>query len=309
MDTSPCLGGGVFPSCVGYGGNLLYPGHEKKGTLAPGEGCFADVQCDSGYCGGNIFETCSVCKRARAVGESCGETTDLCVEGLCMGGTCQLTGKKLGEDCIDYAGGDCQSTLYCKRNDPAHIEGKCAPRGQAGASCGALNDCADVLSCQAGVCVLLAADGAGCSDNAMCSSSWCNGGTCTTKPTGLTEGEGCSVGFCRADLLCNQNQVCATPTYLPEGAACMSASFPEVMCEPGLFCDGAGVCRPDPQPGEFCTPFASCASGAVCVGFDAADLTKSLCVKRGSAGEACPCADELTCVSGVCVAYRACLCQ
>ena len=42
---------------------------------------------------------------------------------------------------------------------------------------------------------------------------------------------------------------------------------------------------------------------------DAADLTKSQCVKQGRKGEACPCADELACVSDVCVAYSASLCE
>ncbi|HVK65578.1 MAG TPA: hypothetical protein VM694_13940 [Polyangium sp.] len=306
MDASPCLGGGVFPSCVGYGGDLLYPRHDKKGTFTLGEVCFAHVQCESGHCDHSVSETCGVCKRARANGESCGEATDLCVEGSCQEGTCQPAGKKLGEECTTH-GLECQPALYCKGD-------QCIPRGQAGASCDASTSCADEFSCLGGVCVTRAADGAGCSDDAMCASSWCNGGTCTPTPTGLTEGKSCAVGFCRADLLCDESEVCTAPTYLPEGAACTSASSPKITCKSGLYCheacspgsDCQGTCRSYPQPGEPCTPLASCASGARCTEFDPTDLTKSLCVKWGSPGEACPCAYGLACVSGVCVAYGVC---
>ncbi|MDC0749599.1 hypothetical protein [Polyangium mundeleinium] len=312
MDASPCLGGGVFPSCVGYGGDLLYPGHDKKGTFTLGDVCFANVQCQSGHCDHSVLETCGVCKRARADGESCTEATDLCVEGSCREGTCQPPGKKLGEECISH-GIECQLTLYCKHTDSGPSWGTCVPRGQAGASCDANNYCADGLSCRGGVCETLAANGAGCSDDAMCASTWCKGGTCATRPTGLTEGESCSVGFCRADLLCDESAVCTAPTYLPDGAACTSASFPKVQCEPGLYCheecspgsDCQGACRPYPQPGEPCTSL-SCAAGAYCTVSDPTDLTKSLCVKWGSPGEACPCAHGLACVSGVCVAYGVC---
>jgi hypothetical protein len=303
MDASPCLGGGVFPSCVGYRGDLLYPEHDKKGTFAPGEGCFANVQCDSGYCDYSVIEACGVCKRPRALGESCGEATDLCVEGGCREGTCQLEGKKLGEDCTGH-GIECQSTLYCKQT-------KCVALGQAGASCDASTYCADGLTCQAGACVTLTADGAGCSDDFVCFSGWCNGGTCTTKPTGLTEGESCSVGYCRAELRCDESQVCVAPTYVPEGADCTSSTCERGLychqeCSPGSGCQGTSTCRTYPQPGEHCTPYAACAPGAYCVGFDPTDLTKSTCVKLGGEGEACPCAFELACISDVCVAYGAC---
>ncbi|MDI1431842.1 hypothetical protein [Polyangium sorediatum] len=314
MDASPCLGGGVFPLCVGYGGNLLYPEHDKKGSFPLGEVCFANVQCESGHCDHSVFETCGVCKRARANGESCTAATDLCVEGSCQEGTCQPPGKKLGEECTSH-GIECQLTLYCKPTDSGPSWGTCAPRGQAGASCDVNTYCAGELSCRGGVCTTLAADGAGCSDDAMCASSWCNGGTCAPRPTGLTEGESCAVGFCRADLLCDESGVCTAPTYLPEGAACTNTSLPKIRCEQGLYCHQEcspgsgcqdGACRPYPQPGEPCTPLAACAAGARCTEFDITDPTKSLCVKWGSPGEACPCAYGLACVSGVCAAYGVC---
>ncbi|MDI1452138.1 hypothetical protein [Polyangium sp. 6x1] len=307
MDTSPCLGGGVFPPCIGHSGDLLYPEHDKKGSFAPGEVCFADVQCDSGYCDHSVFENCGVCKRARANGESCGDAMDLCAFGGCTGGTCQPAGKPLGADCTTH-GIECQPALYCKVD-------KCVPRDPAGAPCDGSTYCADGLSCLSGVCTKLAADGAACADDVTCASSWCNAGTCTSRPTGLTEGEDCSKGFCRADLLCDESQVCTAPMYLPEGAACTSANFPKVMCTPGLYCHEPcspgmgcqeGVCRPPPQPGENCTPNADCGPGARCEGFDPTDLTKGVCMKLGGVGEACPCVFDLACVSGVCVAYGAC---
>jgi len=316
MDASPCLGGGVFPSCAGYGGDLLYPEHDKKGTLAPGAACFAHVQCDSGYCDHGPGEKCGVCKRARAEGESCGDAMDVCAVGSCSEGKCQTDGKKLGEECTTH-GRECQPALYCELPDPMQLYGKCVARAEAGAPCEASDTCAEGLVCQAGVCAALAADGAACADDAACSSYWCNGGTCAARPTGLTEGADCSVGYCRADLLCDESRVCAAPTYLPKGAACTSSDAPQIVCERGLYCrpDCAvyfgclgSTCEPLPQPGEYCTPFGACASGAVCEGFDATDASKGRCVKlgMGRAGEACPCADALACVAGACVAYGAC---
>ena len=145
MDTSGCLGGGVFPSCVGHGAELLFPEHDRKGTFTPGEMCFANVQCDSGYCDHNAFDACGVCKRARMDGETCGGATDLCVEGECRDWTCQPSGKKVGEECTNH-GIECQPALYCGGS-------KCVPYGQLGASCDASTYCADGLRCQAGVCV------------------------------------------------------------------------------------------------------------------------------------------------------------
>jgi hypothetical protein len=274
LSASPCLGGGVFPSCVGYAGDLLYPNHDRRGRLAPGEACFAMVQCESGYCGSH-GEGCGVCQRARALGETCVEA-DVCVQGQCLQGACQLPGAKLGERCIDYGGGDCQATLFC-HTDGQSIEGTCAPRAHAGERCGD-SPCEGELICDAGTCQAPAA---------------------RAEATGLQAGAGCGTeigGQCRADLSCDESHVCRPYRVLPAGAACggvaSTACAPEHECRRACLhgdCGDEGVCVPLPVVGDHCTPLGTCAYGATCVGFEGGDETKGLCVKRGAQGEPCPC--------------------
>lgn len=311
LDAWPCSRGDSY-TCLGYKGDLLYPEHDKTGTLALGEACFSQVQCASGYCDRvPSWGDCGTCKRGRSEGESCTDATDVCKENLgCSDGICQPPGHKLGEECLGK-GIICQRALYC--NDSF----RCAAYGQAGASCNASTPCAHVLFCQAGVCVARFPDGTNCTDSAMCASGLCDNGVCTAvppRPTGLIAGQDCSAGSCRDDLWCSKNHVCTVPTHLPEGAACARDDFPTIACENGFYCDETcteangcqGTCRRYPIAGEPCTKFVGCGRGTYCEGFDVNDLSKSHCEKLGTKGEACPCAYGLTCLAGVCITYGTC---
>lgn len=306
---------GLYPSCVGYGGDLLYPGHDKKGTFELGDVCFANIQCASGYCDQTIPDLCGECKRGRAENESCGEKTDVCIGSLgCVDGKCEPPGARLGESCWGK-GVNCQPAWYCKWNGSS--DSVCAVREKEGASCHSSNDCEFGTSCQGEICTKLLPSGANCSDDSMCSTWWCNGGVCETNtktlPTDQGEGEQCSQGYCRDDLVCNKSRVCAVQTLLSEGSACSRSDDPEVACDTGLYCDedcsnGScnGACRSWPQPGSPCARYFGCARGARCTDFDPTDVSKSLCIKLGEPGEPCPCLDGLACVSGQCVVYGSC---
>jgi hypothetical protein len=334
----------VGPSCFGYGGNLLYPNHDRPGTRAPGESCFTDVQCDSGYCGAD-FGACGACQEPRKLGESCAGANDLCVDGgaWCLAGSCAYPGSKLGEDCTTYGGGDCQESLFCKPLEPNGLEGKCAPPGGPGAACGQGLLCAVGFFCDGAACAAQAAiggacaddtgcvtgafchagscsaplpDGAVCDASSGCLSGACRAGTCHTLHTGLVEGADCSVDYCRPDLTCTDTQVCARPNYLPAGAKCLGTSEPS-LCAPGLYCDyacaggdcGPSVCVALPKAGEHCSSIATCADDATCTNFSSTDLNQGLCVKLGGVGEACPCTEELACVAGACAAFGAAVCD
>lgn len=291
VDAAPCLGGGVFPGCTGYAADLLYPNHARKGTLAPGQACFAGVQCDSAYCGA-AYAQCGVCQRARRLGDTCDPppSLDVCIMGECISGTCQLPGGRVGEECIGY-GEPCQAPLRCKTEGSIH--GVCLPR-PPGVLCAA-DWCEAPLVC---------------GDGTRCQSP-------TPEPTGLGEGADCSRGFCRADLSCDGGNVCRAVYLLPSGARCQQDGRP--LCAHGLYCHakcrlgvcgGDGECQAMPQPGEHCTPLAECAETATCSGFDPADETKGTCARLGKRGEACPCAgSELSCQGGTCQPYGPAICR
>jgi hypothetical protein len=89
-----CVIEGLYPACVGFGANQLYPGHDRKGALHPGEGCVADLQCDTGYCGAgsNPESACGACVVPRGHLEGCTGPFDRCTgDTTCTGGTCQLS--------------------------------------------------------------------------------------------------------------------------------------------------------------------------------------------------------------------------
>jgi hypothetical protein len=300
----------IHPDCLGEGGDLLYPNHDRPGTRAPGAACMAQVQCASGHCSATGGE-CGQCQRARARGESCSEPFDLCVVGECIAGLCDLGGTKPGEGCIDY-GDECQSDLYCRRTDPDEIAGICTARGAAGESCDAMRPCAAGLYCGADGCSEQVADGGACpAEPDGCASGFCVDAVCGRPAAGLAEGADCTSGYCRPALACADN-VCTVPDGAPLGDACLDGE-----CAAGLHCEktctfgdcgGPGVCAVIPGPGEPCTIFAMCAPGAACVGFGSDDDPRGTCVRLGSAGDVCPCGPQLACVAGTCGPFDPAVC-
>lgn len=309
-----CVSHGGYPSCVGWGSDLLFPEHDHPGTLPPGEGCFAGVQCDSGYCSG-WSNACGMCLRPRAVGESCPAPEDHCLDGSwCTDGSCQLPGTKEGEKCNAYGGGDCQQTLFCKTPDPSILDGVCAARGPVGAACDDVIPCAEGEFCDAGSCALRHHDGASCTTWDSCEHD-CIDGVCGQGKIGIGAYGDCTFGDCGPDLHC-ENQICIPYQYLPKGAICTGAG--PAYCGAGLICDlgcypgpcaESSVCTEIPGPGETCSTYGNCAPGSACVGFSPVDGMLGACVKLGVLDQPCPCNEALTCVAGKCVAFSDAVCE
>jgi len=304
---SACLASG-YPSCTGYEAALIYPNHDRKGTLAPGADCFASAQCDSGHCSGSPSE-CGHCERQRAIGESCEEAWDVCPDdSACTDGTCQPLGLRAGETCA--FSGSCQASLFCKA-------GVCAPLGEAGDSCDGAG-CAQGYSCTDSKCVALAATGERCESANGCVTGVCRAGRCTEPVYGLAKGEDCSFGYCQADLVCDEStKRCKTFPFVPNGGTCLDfgavtdqcdyrRSECNIICPAGETCPETGTCAALPKPGEHCSRLGRCEDGSVCVDFDPSDLSKGRCVKAGADGEACPCNTGLACIEGRCAVRAEC---
>lgn len=308
----------AYPDCIGYGPDMLYPNHDRHGSAPPGAPCFAQVQCDSGYCSA-LGEACGQCQRPRARGESCGEASDLCIDSRCITGVCELPGTHEGETCVDYGGGDCQSTLYC-HSEGDILMGVCTAHGQPGDACTQERECAAELYCDVSVCITRLADGEACAERpGACESGSCIDGVCRQRKAGLDVGEDCSSDYCRPDLICTDD-VCQPFYVIEEGGVCANSSLNGDGCVVGLYCDvpceqGAcgseGVCRVPPGVGEPCSFLGRCADGATCVdlGYDDQHNQTGVCQARGAAGDPCPCGDLLACVNGQCAPYGAALCE
>ncbi len=307
---------GEAPSCLGYGANLLFPGHDQKGTRKPGEACVAHLQCDTGYCSASGLD-CGQCEVPRALGETCDGAFDFCVDGRywCTDGVCQLPGKKLGEKCIDYGGGDCQSSLFCKPLTASTIDGVCVTRGQADAACKGDDECASGLYCGGTKCAPYLQDGAICQGSDRCVHT-CVAGVCGVPQLGLHEGDDCTYSVaCRDGLLCEEG-VCVARKHLAEGDLCYQPGG--ALCPPDLMCDwtdpgftymGELKCMALPEAGEPCMHQMSCAKGATCVGFAPAEDKRGVCTKQAGMGGPCPCEDDLFCDGGKCVPFGAGMCD
>ncbi len=284
-----CQTGGL-PSCVGNAQELLFPGFQKKGTLTAGEGCFTHLQCQSGVCSSGA-DGCGQCLTTKQAGEDCSGPLDVCVGYTvsCANGVCEPSGKKEGEACISYGGGDCQSTLFCETPDPQSIDGTCVPRAKSGQACSAQDECAAGLFCKAGSCTGYLPDGAACGPDDLCASSYCVNGACGIPQMGLHVGDDCSAAMvCRDGLECDQG-VCIPMKYVPEGAECDlgGAGF----CAPDQICDNPSCplgpcveplhCLPAPGEGEPCGSYLQCAEGHACVGYSFEDGERGTCAKLG----------------------------
>ena len=310
---------GAWPPCVGTGQELLFPGFQKKGTLAAGETCFTHLQCQSAHCL-TTADGCGQCLTTKQVGEDCSGPFDTCVgfTASCVNGVCELSGKKEGEACIDYGTGDCQSTLFCKTPGPQTIDGVCVPKSGAGQACSKEQECEDGLFCKAGTCTVYLPDGAPCMPGGdPCAAYYCVNGTCGTPQMGLHEGDDCSVStLCRDGLICDQG-VCKIMQYVPEGGACSLGGAD--LCAPDQICDNLECppgpcekplhCLPAPQDGAPCGSYLQCADGFECVGFSIQDGERGACVKLGGLGEPCPCNEDLLCQGGSCVPWGDPVCQ
>ncbi len=302
------------PACLGSGSALLFPAHEKRGSLPEGATCLTGLQCASGVCN-NVSYTasCGVCVVPKVHGAACNDAAhDVCEDPtFCYGKRCRYSGGEAGESCTTYGSGSCAEPFYCSANHPgdgSNLDGHCRPRGSAGAACTDSVPCLEALACIAGTCRAPLPEGAPC-DAAR---DWCAmedrhgtcvGGICVFPRTGVQEGGGCDPDACRADLTC-QSHVCTSLAGV--GAPCDDWT----PCVSDASCGAERRCILRPGPGAPCRPSSPCAAGATCVSFHAGsgnDL--GTCHARGGVGAPCPCSDVLTCIEGKCVAWSDAICR
>jgi hypothetical protein len=323
LGATPCDDGASYYACFGYGGDLIFPNHDVKGTRHVGESCVASLQCESGYCDG--LGGCGKCLAVARVGEACpAPQIDLCVDSECREGICQLEGLREGESCANMKGVNCQQTLYCNKYGASNDTAACVPLRTAGDACVSSGQCEQDLFCKASTCTPRLPLGAPCQSDGYgytgCKDT-CVKGVCSVWKLGLAENEDCSVGYCRRDLSCS-NGVCKDLHYLPQGApcqagegvpACVAGLFCKAPCPPGGPCPSVGVCAALPKAGEACVNYSICAPEAVCEGVKPSENPSEdqpgVCVKLGLEGEACPCAQAFTCAKEKCAPYSPALCE
>ena len=186
------------------------------------------------------------CSQPTPEGSSCSSPTTLfstCAPGLaCASDTKTCTKPRV-------AGEACSSTMACDIFYQC-LNGKCAPPGDVGASCGQPSggglSCKLELSCKGSgttaVCAERLAEGsvctgADCGFNLRCSkaSATATENTCH-KPLALNQScSGAMAADCDTNLYCNSAQTCVT--QLADGAACM----PGEVCSLGACTNGKCV--------------------------------------------------------------------
>lgn len=279
------------------------------GTLAAGEPCLVNLQCASGRCSGRYEDdTCGVCQELRGDGEACSPPAFPCDSGAsCEGGVCVPHGKKLGEDCIAYGGGDCQASLCCDASAGDGLHGFCKPRGQPGQDCDDhVSLCLDGLVCAAGVCVERRPDGASCGEQAFCVNHCVDGVCRSPDPDGQKLGESCGYFPCRPGLACSPEKRCEQAILAREGEDCtVNPCAPDLLCSYGYLPGAiARRCVGVPGVGEPCADLR-CAPGLICHDVSLGKGNPGTCVPRGDEGEPCPCIGELVCDQDVCRRHAA----
>lgn len=182
-------------------------------------------------------------------------------------------------------GGACGTSSQCQGALCSTVTagcGKCATRGQAGASCDSVFNCDKGLDC------------AGTSPR-QCTLFLTQNQACNT------ETDGSSV-HCHPTLACI-NGKCVTPAKLNETCRPGKAD-----CEAWLICSAAGKCEQDlPSLGQPCN-FA-CKAPGYC------DMGTKKCVARAAAGAACGapnptvCTTGYDCINGKCGQYDPNVCK
>jgi hypothetical protein len=256
-----------------------------RGTLEPGETCYAAFECAGGTCSVEPLATCPAkCPEVGAEGDSCSFLAgSYCNEqaGLrCAGGVCVKPAGEGGK-CADNNG--CKSGLVC-------VGGTCEPLRTQGAGCSSDASCAPGLLC------LAEGNGGG-----LCKPRLKEGETCGATPdenNAALRGAHCQDGLvCKGAGLKSDGEpvpgTCATPQ--PVGGACMvEPDGLQLMlngCLAGLHCP-AGTCELLPSSGE-CAPHNFCQPGvAYC---DAMNM----CMPYKANGEACSIDPE--CGGGLCL--------
>jgi hypothetical protein len=242
MKTTPCSPG----MCDAKGGdcNKCEPGTKKCDsdmlvTCDPTGQSFMPTPCASGnHCVG--AGQCVECTTATA-GTDCGDLTDGCKVGVCMGNKCMPGNAPNGTACTADNGqpgkcssGTCQCTPQCS--------GKQCGDNKCSGSCGTCTGTRDMCNA-AQQCVACMRDGDCDGSSNGCLSGKCNNGTCGTTPN---TGDRCnSTGTCKSDGTCCQPS-CGNRCSGSDG--CSGTCGPS-NCTGGTECRG-GTCQVPPPPGK-----------------------------------------------------------
>ncbi|HXI59883.1 MAG TPA: Dickkopf N-terminal cysteine-rich domain-containing protein [Polyangia bacterium] len=179
------------------------------GTLADGDGCFSDRQCQSGYC--QYWGLCGVCTARAGAGQPCAD---------------------------DNA---CPTGMFCS---PSSTGGICRAYSKLGQSCdGRYQRCEDGLSCYAGGCVPGRKEGDACQQAVDCfnaiDSLYCGPShTCERPgvsdpggPCGYRDGKeiGCAGSAeCKGLVNIGDQGICAAPAL--DGDECEYGCLPPARC-------------------------------------------------------------------------------
>lgn len=235
----------------------------------------------------SIDHACAYLHGTAAVGGSCQDSAQ-CVSGLCVsgtaGGACGVCAATVG------LGGACDDTHVCDFTGDTRLTctaGKCVlqgtPPGGACTSYGGLNDCIGGYYCKPN------------------SPNQGVDGTCVARPT---TGNACdpTLAPCIETDACvgaGGTSVCKPKTIAATGMPCDAAA----SCKEGDVCastgPASGVCKTPSEhvaAGSACDQVDRCAPGLVC-----GDAQKCLAT-NATVGAPCPCAGDLACVGGACVA-------
>ena len=289
------LGGSVYPYYY-----EVFP--RAPGSLAAGEGCSLDAQCQSGTCMSQ--ESCGICIDSKQVGEAC-DATSSCVNSACQSGVCVEVGVAEGGACYQGKGGsNCLSSLYCGKNG-------CVPRLAVGSPCSGNGTfvCQVGTLCRANTCLPIheVHEGDACDSSlAPCRGEGltCMDGLCRRPVDNVPAGGSCSFDTCVLGLNC-VGGTCAVP--VAAGGLCKHSD----ACMQGLTCLHApgqkiGQCGAPPGEGGKCEEPWGCASNLYCQFTKGGGFCKAVGLPTTECDQFRSCGGSQVCRRGKCVQLDLC---
>jgi len=195
------------------------------GSGAVGAACVIDEECASNNCQGHL-------------------------PGVCTMGTCAASAAALGQSCANIG---CTPPNYC---DGTTCQALAAKGAQCSLPPSQDNPCGDELSCVAGICDSLPAEGSACTSSCAEIGDVCSATTMTCVKMGQVGAQCATQGDCAEDLLCDASSMkCVTLPTL--GQPCGPYG-----CSAGLACTigSDGICIALAANGATCDSSSSCQS-------------------------------------------------
>lgn len=115
------------------------PSCGAPGTLADGDTCYSDSQCQGSHCSVQSGELCGQCTSKVSVGGACTYTPECVDSAYCDSSDHCVTRPKLGDSCA--GGATCEAGAYCDTGDV------CVAVGGDGAGCDYDGECESPLVC------------------------------------------------------------------------------------------------------------------------------------------------------------------